>query len=183
MPRSLRIDGNTGNMVIANSASTAALAAADPTPYLSNIYFHSDLNYAQLPTKASAATLSFSGLARNYTTWDDGGKKGGCFITTACVKYNQESDDGNTLNTLRKFRDTFMSTKPELESLVRYYHDIAPGCVEKLEASPNAKQIFNGLYTDYILPAVQKIKLGDNDGALLIYMDGVKQATKLAEQS
>jgi len=182
MARTLRIDGTFGNMSIASSKAISESAAIDPTPYLTDLYFHSDLAYAQLPTRASASTLTFSGVTRNYTSWNESDKKGGCFITTAAVKYNQETDDGDTLNTLRQFRDSFMSTKPHLQDLVKQYYDIAPALVEKLEASPNAQQIFNILYNQYILPAKQKIKAGDNDAALLLYLGLVRQATIFAEQ-
>jgi len=183
MARTLRIDGTYGNMLIASSRSISENAAGNPTPYLSDLYFHSDLTYAQLLTKASKPTLTFSEVKRNFTEWEDEDKKGpSCFITTAAVKYNQEADDGDTLNTLREFRDSFMATKPHLQDLVKQYYDTAPALVEKLESSPNAQQIFNILYTDYILPAKQKIKAGDNDAALLLYLGLVRQATIFAEQ-
>jgi len=183
MARTLRIDGNTGSMLIAISPEISVSAAANPSAYLPSLYFHSDLAYAQLPTKASAGVLSFSGLTRNYTEWSEDDKCGGCFITTACVKYNQETDDGDTLNILREFRDSFMSSKPHLLELVKEYYKVAPTCVEKLESLPNAKQLFNILYTQYVLPSVEKIKAGDNDAALLLYISGVKQAIIFAEQA
>ena len=75
-----------------------------------------------------------------------------------------------------------MTTRPDLKELVEQYYAIAPACVEKLEASPFAKQKFNKLYTEYVLPSVEKIKAKDNEAALVLYMEGVKTAIMLAEQ-
>lgn len=157
-------------------------AVTDPLAYANNLYFHSSLRYSQINGKAIASTLTFSGVTRNYTEWDESSKSGGCFITTACVKYNSELDNGKTLTTLRSFRDNYMLKRSDVAELVEYYYNMAPECVEKLENSADPAKVFNILYTEYILPAVDNINAGNNEAALSIYIDGIKAALSLAEQ-
>jgi hypothetical protein len=177
--KTLRIDGTHGVIAISNY-NTSQAAITDPLSYLSDLYFHSGLDYSQIIAKSTAGSRYFTGVYRNYTSWNDDDKC--CFITTACVKYNSETDDGETLTILRSFRDSYMIVNPELLKLVQHYYKIAPICVEKLESLPEAESIFKSLYTDYIVPAIINIKAKNNEAALTIYINGVKEAVRLAEK-
>lgn len=69
-----------------------------------------------------------------------------CFITTACVKYYGLSDDCYQLETLRKFRDTYLSESSRNKVLVKQYYSIAPRLVELLESDKNRKNLFNRIF-------------------------------------
>lgn len=171
--RTFTLDGNAGVMAI-TAYGTNANAITSPYDYLSQLYFHSGLTYAQISGKVSSANaLSFGGVARSYTEWDDGDKCG-CFITTAVVKYNRQADDGHVLNTLRNFRDTYMVG--EKDKYVKEYYRLAPKIVEAIEQLSNAENIFNRFYYRYIIPAVSAIESGKLQLAFEIYRDMFEEA-------
>ena len=58
-----------------------------------------------------------------------GGDGGGCFLTTAVVGMRGEADDGPTLTTMRRFRDSYMQATPERREMVEGYYRVAPAIV------------------------------------------------------
>lgn len=54
---------------------------------------------------------------------------GACFLTTAVVEMRGEADDGYTLSTLRKFRDTYLKNK---NNEVEKYYEVAPKLVKAI---------------------------------------------------
>jgi hypothetical protein len=69
------------------------------------------------------------------TGWADNNKdeskdtSGACFLTTAVVEMRGEEDDGYTLSTLRKFRDTYLRNKNDA---VEKYYEVAPKLVKAI---------------------------------------------------
>lgn len=69
------------------------------------------------------------------TGWADTNKdeskdtSGTCFLTTAVVEMRGEEDDGYTLSTLRKFRDTYLRNK---NNEVAKYYEVAPKLVKAI---------------------------------------------------
>ena len=59
----------------------------------------------------------------------DGGGDGSCFLTTAVVGLRGEADDGQTLTTMRRFRDSYMQATPERREMVEGYYRVAPAIV------------------------------------------------------
>jgi hypothetical protein len=143
-------------------------ALSDPLSYLPQLYFHSGLNYSSIAAKTSSNGIVFSALSRNYTTWDDGDKCG-CFITTAAVQSN-EVDDGDFLNTLRFFRDTYMKS-PDRVWMVERYYQTAPQLVDKIHRMHNSREVFKKIFQEYLSVAVDCIKRGNMEAALTIYED------------
>lgn len=109
-----------------------------------------------------------------------GGGGGGCFLTTAAVEHMGQDDDGDVLNTLRKFRDQFMLKDDSKRADVAAYYKHAPQIVEAINARPDARNVYREMYETYILPAVDAIKSGDNDKAYEAYVAGVDWAMKQA---
>lgn len=176
--RKFKVDGPSGSIAIIK-ASADELAVTNPGDYLSDNFFNSNLNYSAITAKAFALQLDFSGIARNYTEWDDGDKC--CFITTACVKYNNHADNDEVLNTLRKFRDSYMRNSAELAKLVDQYYLTAPTIVQKLDSRADAEAVYNKLYSLYILPAVECIKQNKNIEALSFYTKLYSEAKTISE--
>lgn len=94
---------------------------------------------------------------------------GGCYITTAVCESLSLPDDCYSLQTLRRFRDTYMMETNVRRSFVREYYQTAPAIVDRIRQRKDARMLFQRLYDDYILPAVIAIECGQLAGAFKIY--------------
>jgi hypothetical protein len=136
-------------------------AVNNPNNYLTQLNFHSNLNYIQIKGYITKSSATFSGLVRDVVYWDDGSKCDfGCYITTACVKYKGFSDDCYILQTLRNFRDDHMLSSQAGKDAVKLYYETAPDLVNKIESMENAKSLFNSIYHNYLIKAVLEIESG-----------------------
>lgn len=104
---------------------------------------------------------------------------GGCFLTSACVEAKGLPDDCHELTTLRAFRDGYMRSFPEGQADICEYYHTAPAIVEKIKALPNAKEIFDRIYTELVLPCVELIESGKKEEAYVAYRDYTKKLQKL----
>ena len=100
-----------------------------------------------------------------------GGGGGGCFFTTAAVAHMGQKDNGKVLNTLRKFRDTYMRKNKEKSKDVEWYYENAPRIVAALDERPDAAKVYKKMYREYIKPAYDAIQKGDQDRAYQIYKE------------
>lgn len=96
---------------------------------------------------------------------------GGCYLTSACVEARGLPDDCMELTVLRDFRDNWLKKQAGGLAEVAEYYATAPGIVEKINARPDAKEIWNGLYETLVVPCVKLIQAGNMDGAHVIYKD------------
>lgn len=102
----------------------------------------------------------------------------GCFLTTAVCETCNLPDDNEYLNTLRKFRDSYMMENyPEL---VTEYYEIAPVVTNYIKARPDSDEVFKKMFYLYIAPAVTFIDNGDYPAAMNIYTELVMFAKKMA---
>ena len=94
----------------------------------------------------------------NY--WEESNETsgGGCFLTTACCQYKGLPDNCYELE------------NEEGRQLVKEYYRIAPGLVQKIEAMPDKErtEILENIYQK-ILQVLNKIKSGENEGAIARY--------------
>ncbi len=120
-----------------------------------------------------------SGHHRKYKQgWDNAKKqhrKGGCFITTACVEARGLPDDCLELTTLRNFRDGYIGGLPDGGSLVDDYYDVAPRIVAAVERREDAHDLFCRIYEDDIVPTVNLVLAGDSERALSHYKSMVER--------
>ena len=93
----------------------------------------------------------------------------GCFITTATCQSRHLPDNCHELETLRKFRDTFMRKNPEMEAEVKEYYQIAPVICENISRQKNSKEIYDSIWRDYLKSAVSAVDNGENQKAHDIY--------------
>ena len=102
---------------------------------------------------------------------DGGGDGGGtsCFLTTAAVKHMGQKDNGEVLNTLRSFRDTYMKKDKEKNKDVQWYYTNAPRIMRALDARDDAGPVYREMYNDYVIPAYRDIKAGKNAEAYTTY--------------
>jgi hypothetical protein len=74
--------------------------------------------------------------------------KDDCFITTACVKYYGLQDNCYELQTLRRYRDTYLLKSEENACLVHKYYSVAPQLVKLLEADSDRHILFAMVYSN-----------------------------------
>jgi hypothetical protein len=98
---------------------------------------------------------------------------GGCFITTACVNYYGLNDNCYQLETLRGFRDSYLSTSKSNEKLVKQYYQIAPTLVALMEIDKNKDQLFENVFSE-INSACEAIDKREFEQAKNIYQNTVK---------
>ena len=73
--KTFRLSAPAGVMMISNYGTNEA-ALTNPSLYLSQLNFHSDLEYMRIKESIVQAVCTFPNLVRNVVTWDDGSK--GC---------------------------------------------------------------------------------------------------------
>ena len=106
------------------------------------------------------------------------GPGGSCFLTTAAVSHMNQKDNGEVLNALREFRDTYMRKNKEKSKDVSWYYENAPRIVAALDKRPDADKVYKKMYRDFIKPAYDAIQEGDDEHAYEIYKDVVDFAEK-----
>ena len=124
--------------------------------YVNDDVYHSycrDYNYDECPIYKCEETSS------------------GCFITTACIYSLNCADDCLILNTLRKFRDTYMKNKDNGDAEINDYYKYAPVIVKKIDASPNKSLIYKELFDKYIKPCFELINKKCYKMAYLLYSE------------
>ena len=104
---------------------------------------------------------------------------GGCFLTSACTEARGLPDDCEELTTLRAFRDGYMKSLPHGQADICEYYHTAPAIVEHIRSLPNAKEIFDRIYTELVVPCVELIHAGKNNEAYTKYCDYVKSLERL----
>ena len=109
-----------------------------------------------------------------------GGGGGGCFLTTAAVEHMGHTDNGQLLNTLRDFRDTYMRKNKEASKDVAWYYENAPKIVKALDDHPDAKKIYRKMYHRFIMPSYLAIKMGKDEVAYGLYKKGINFARQEA---
>jgi translation initiation factor 2 beta subunit (eIF-2beta)/eIF-5 len=71
-----------------------------------------------------------------------------CFLTTACVHYYHLPDDGYELNTLRKYRDTYLASSEEGKELIKEYYRVSPEIVKQVEKDPEKGSVYTYIYSE-----------------------------------
>lgn len=95
---------------------------------------------------------------------------GGCYLTSACMKYFQEKFDDNCyeLTVLRWFRDNFVS-KEDIE----HYYEVAPIIVENINKEEKANIIYDYIYDNIVDYCVEQIEQGNYDKEYSRYRNSV----------
>ena len=95
---------------------------------------------------------------------------GGCYLTTACMKYMQEMFDDNCyeLTVLRWFRDNFVSKED-----IKHYYEIAPIIVEAIDKEEQNDVIYNYIYDNVVDYCVTQIENGNYKEAYNRYKNSI----------
>ena len=95
---------------------------------------------------------------------------GGCYLTSACMKYFQEKfyDDCYELKILRWFRDNFVS-KEDIE----HYYEVAPIIVETINKDEKSGMIYDYIYDNIVDYCVEQIEQGNYEAAYNRYKNSI----------
>jgi len=137
-----------------------------------------DTTTTDVDSAVDAAPPSDSETGKDTGADGVSGGPGGCFLTTAAVSHMKQKDNGEVLNTLRDFRDTYMRKNKEKSKDVAWYYKNAPRIVAALDKRPDADKVYKKMYSDFIKPAYKAIQEGDDAHAYEIYKDGIDFAKK-----
>ncbi len=91
-----------------------------------------------------------------------------CFLTTICCEYKGLPDDCEELQTMRKFRDSYLSKTEQGQRLIKFYYDRAPIIVEKINSSPQKEKICEYIYNQ-IIDCIEFQKEGRNEETAMKY--------------
>lgn len=106
-------------------------------------------------------------------------KKGFCYITTAVCQTLGLPDDCKELETIRSFRDKWLTFQPNGLSIIENYYDVAPEIVNSINQQPESTKIYESIWSVYLQPFYEQIKNDNNDLALGIYLDMVADLKSL----
>ena len=127
------------------------------------------------PHDAAHVNINYDKESWNSTTHspdksDTNLGSGGCYLTSACMKYFQENFDDNCyeLTVLRWFRDNFVS-KEDIE----HYYEVAPIIVESINNEEKSDIIYNYIYDNIVDYCVVQIEQGNYDKAYSRYKNSV----------
>lgn len=123
---------------------------------------------------------TYSKYCRNYDYKDcpiykHQSSSGGCFLTSACTAARALPDDCYELQTLRNFRDNWLSKTEGGLAAISHYYITAPKIVDAINHSTNSKAIYDNIYTGVILPCVRFIENRQFEDAFALYKNAVQQ--------
>jgi len=100
---------------------------------------------------------------------------GGCYITTATFQaLHTQNDFCEELELFRWYRDNILVKEPDGKILIEEYYKTAPLIVEKINNSPNAKDIYSTLWNNYLKPCLHHIKNKEFKKVKELYIQMVK---------
>jgi hypothetical protein len=98
--KTLYISGTAGVMAIGNYGINPA-AISNPLPYVSDLYFHSNLPYVTIKQRIYSGSITFPAQERGVISWSDGSKCGGCCFIMLEARYGTGVLDA----VVRRYRD------------------------------------------------------------------------------
>ena len=113
---------------------------------------------------------SWSSTTHGPDKSDTSSGSGGCYLTSACMKYFQEKFDDNCyeLTVLRWFRDNFVS-KEDIE----HYYEVAPIIVETINKEEKSGIVYDYIYDNIVDYCVEQIEQGNYEAAYNRYKSSV----------
>ena len=120
---------------------------------------------------------------RNYD-YDDcpiykGNNSGGCFLTSACVSAKGLSDNCHELQTLRHYRDNWLSKTEGGLAAIAHYYIVAPKIVAAIDKRNERIEIYEKIYEEMIQPCVEFIEQKKYQDAFELYK---RMTLQLADQ-
>lgn len=70
-----------------------------------------------------------------------------CFLTSACVNFYGLKDNGYELNTLRQYRDSYLTRSKEGRELIQTYYQVSPVLVELINKDEARSDRYTYIYS------------------------------------
>lgn len=143
-------------------------------------YYYWNYDYACRKTGKAVDSDIYYKYCRDYNydecpMYKNEEQTGGCFLSSACIKAYNLSDDCEELRVLRYFRDTYLiNRKNGREEIEEYYH-IAPFIVQAIEGEENSREVWKQMYEELVCTCVDLIKVDENEEAYVVYSEFVKK--------
>ena len=109
----------------------------------------------------------------SYEKIESGFHRKWCYITTAVCESRGRPDDCYELELFRSYRDEYLLSTAEGTALVDEYYDIAPTIVNRIGRLPNSREIYDGIWDNYLSGCVRLIEKGENEACRDLYKDMV----------
>lgn len=106
-----------------------------------------------------------------YENINSGFRKRLCFITTAVCSSLGKGDDCTELNTLRAFRDGWLTETPGGEAKICEYYLFAPMIVSAIDQSDVKEAVYNGIWQNHLLPCLETLRTGSPQKCAVQYED------------
>lgn len=97
--------------------------------------------------------------------------KSSCYLTTACVVAADLPDNCYELETLRSFRDGWLTSQPFGSQAIKEYYSFAPKVVEAIDKSADRACVYKNMFKDLVQKSIAKIEQKDYQGAYETYRD------------
>ncbi|MEP7375890.1 MAG: CFI-box-CTERM domain-containing protein [Chitinophagaceae bacterium] len=101
----------------------------------------------------------------------------GCYITTATCLTMGKPDNCLELETIRRFRDTWLSKQRNGNKLISEYYLVAPSIVEAIDKREFRKEIYKNIWQRYLYHFFGLILAKKNQEARTIYLRMVNELT------
>lgn len=113
---------------------------------------------------------SWSSTTHGPDKSDTSSGSGGCYVTSACMKYMQDKFDDNCyeLIVLRWFRDNFVFKED-----IKHYYETAPIIVSSINKEEKADHIYNYIYDNVVDYCVRQIENGNYEEAYSRYKNSI----------
>jgi hypothetical protein len=135
--------------------------------------------------KTTVSTLANQNIAiaqtnaySNIMTANANKKQSFCFITTAVCEVLGKADDCEELQTLRRYRNGWLSSHAWGKSLIDNYSIVGPLIVQSIERRSDKEEYCKRLYSDYIAPSVQYVQNELPFNALEVYLELVNKCLR-----
>jgi hypothetical protein len=112
---------------------------------------------------------------KTTTTSNDDYDDYDCFLTTACVQHKGLADDCHELEALRFLRENYMRENQLGRQLLADYEVLGPTILNAIHDAHNRPEILEHLYSQLIIPSVQKIEAGHYQEAVDYYAKYVRE--------
>lgn len=136
----------------------------------SGYYSNGDILYNIDGDYIRVGYLSNGEVVYNIT---DADSSGGCIVSTACVRAKGLPDNCVELETLRRFRDSWVVSHINGIEEIEDYYTFAPVVVDNINRRSDAVHIYELIYTEVIQKCVNYIFVGQNDKAYQLYKNSM----------
>jgi hypothetical protein len=92
-----------------------------------------------------------------------------CWLSTAASRAAGLTDDCDELQTLRAFRDGYLSDSGDGKALVAEYYLLAPAILNAIHRSPERDAVLREIFESLVTPAVALVKAGRFEEATKLY--------------